>query len=220
MTCGPQTQFGSDVVNVKTIVDAGKITTSHISDVAPHGFVARPSLRSLWAGARLSGPAFTVKVAPGDNASLMTALETVERDEVLVVDGAGFTERALWGAIMTYAAMRRGVAGLVVDGAVRDVEEIRTLQFPVFAIAHTPVGPYNKVSGALRTKITCGGVIVRPGDLVYADDDGVVFLPKLEVAELLRAAQQRAQREEEVVQGLSEGESLTGLLPLLRKGTV
>jgi 4-hydroxy-4-methyl-2-oxoglutarate aldolase len=206
--------------DVDSIFDPDRITTAHLCDVAPFGVVMDAKVRSVWRGARVSGPAFTVKVAPGDNASLHASLGVAKAGDVLVVEGSGFLERALWGAIMTFAAIRRGIAGLVVDGAVRDVEEIERLGFAVFAAGQTPVGPYNKVRGALGAQIVCGGLAVSPGDLVYADDDGVVVVPTADANAIVAAARDRADREEKIVRGLTEGAQLAELLPLLRMGQV
>jgi regulator of RNase E activity RraA len=199
------------------VASAELITTAHISDVAPTGLVLHRRVRAIWSGARASGPALPVKVAPGDNASLLAAIDGAERGDIIVVDGADFRGRALWGAIMAYAAQMRGVAGLVVDGAVRDVAEITAMQFPVFACAQTPIGPYNKVRGSIGAPISCAGVAVAAGDLVYADDDGVVVIPQADADDILAAARVRAAREEDVVEALTQGLTLREAVPLLRR---
>lgn len=204
------------VDNRVTVASADVITTAHVCDVAPAGITLNPRIRSIWAGARLSGPALPVKVAPGDNASLHAVIGEAQPGDVLVVDGANFTERALWGAIMSHAAMLKGIAGLVVDGAVRDVAEITEMRFPIFASAQTPVGPYNKVPGSIGRDITCGGVVVRAGDLVYADDDGVVVIPAEDAPALIKRAQLRASREEKVVEALDQGMALSEAISFLR----
>lgn len=208
---------GEDGDLTGTVFAADRLTTAHLCDVAPFGVAMSPRIMALWAGARASGPAFTVRVAPGDNASLHAAIAAARPGDVLVTDGAGFAERALWGAIMSYAAMLRGIAALVVDGAVRDVEEIAEMGFPVFASSRTPVGPYNKVHGQLGGHVTCGGIGVNSGDLVYADDDGVVVIPAASAEQMTAAALVRAEREAEIVRGLAAGTQLAELLPLLRK---
>jgi len=206
---------GADLTGA--VFAADRLTTAHLCDVAPYGVAMSPRIAAVWAGARASGPAFTVRVAPGDNASLHAAIAAAEPGDFLVVDGAGFTERALWGAIMSYAAMRRGIAGLVVDGAIRDVDEITEMRFPAFAASRTPVGPYNKVHGALGGQVTCGDIQVSSRDLIYADDDGVVAIPADSADRITAAALTRAEREAEIVRGLAAGGLLADLLPLLRK---
>jgi 4-hydroxy-4-methyl-2-oxoglutarate aldolase len=199
-----------------SVASADVITTAHICDVGPWGLVLDGRIRSIWPGARVSGVAVPVKVAPGDNASLHQVIEQAEPGSIVVVDGAGFEERALWGAIMSHAAMLRGIAGLVVDGAIRDVAEITEMRFPVFASSSTPVGPYNKVHGSIGREIQSGGVRVCQGDVVYADDDGVVVLPADDAPAILELAQVRASREEQVVAQLDLGKSLSEAVKQLR----
>lgn len=199
-------------------VNDSHLSTAHISDVSPYGMVMEPRIASVWVGARATGRAFTVRTAPGDNASLHEAIDRIGEGDVLVVDGDGFMERALWGAIMSEAAQLIGVAGLVVDGAVRDIAEIRGIGFPVFAAGRTPTGPYNKVRGEIGGTIVCGGVTVSPGDWVHADDDGVVVIPAPQTEETLVLAQVRHELEEEILDGLRGGQRLSSLLGILRTG--
>ena len=124
--------------------DDTTISTAHIADVSPFGVVMDPRIVSQWQGARASGRAFTVRTPPSDNASLHEALDRVADGDVLVVDGGGYLDRALWGAIMPEAAQLTGVRGLVMDGAVREVSEIRRMQFPVYAAGRTPAARTTK----------------------------------------------------------------------------
>jgi RraA family protein len=145
-------------------------------------------IRPLWRGASLAGPAFTVRTPPGEHPSVRRALEEAEAGQVIVVDGGGSLERALWGGKMSRRALERGIAGLVVDGAVRDVDEIEELGFPVFALAAAPTPPLREHEGELGAPIMCGGRAVAPGDLVYGDADGVVVVPQAVLAEILERA--------------------------------
>lgn len=201
-----------------TTVEDSSLTTAHISDVSPYGVVMDRRISSVWHGARAAGRAFTVSTPPGDNASLHQAISLVEEGEVIVVDGKGYLDRALWGAIMSEAAQLAGAAGLVVDGAVRDIAETRRLAFPVFAAGFTPAGPYNKVRGEIGVTITCGGLSVSPGDWVHADDDGVVVIAASRTEEILPLAETRHQLEEEILNGLRQGQPLGSLLGILSRG--
>ena len=107
---------------------------------------------------------------------------------MIVVDGGGALERALWGDKMSRLALDRGVAGIVIDGAVRDVDGIETLRFPVFAAGVTPTPPRTRLPGELDLAVACGDVTVRPGDYVYGDRDGVVVVPSAIHAEIARTA--------------------------------
>jgi len=114
---------------------------------------------------------------------------------VIVIDGGGYQIRALWGGNVSARAQERGVAGAVVDGAVRDLDEIETLGFPVFAAAVVPTPPLREREGEIGVEISCGGLTVRPGDHVYGDRDGVVVVPAELHDELVaRAAAARAIR--------------------------
>lgn len=152
-------------------------------------------MQPLDAGMRLLGQARTVRCAVGDNSALHAALEGVRAGEVLVVDAGGFTGSAVWGGLMTAAARRRGVAGLVVDGAIRDRAEIVVSGFPCFCRGVTPRGPHKRSGGELDAPVACGGVAVSPGDLIVADADGVAVVPLSRIESAL--AECRALREKE-----------------------
>lgn len=194
------------------------LLSAHIADVSPYGGVMEPRIAAMWTGARATGRAFTVRTPPGDNASLHEALDRVGEGDVIVVDGGGYVERALWGAIMSEAAQLAGVAGLVIDGAVRDIAGNRSIGFPIFAAGRTPAGPYNKVRGEIGGTIECGGISVNPGDWVHADDDGVVVIAEPRTDETLGLAQVRHDMEEEILTGLRDGQRLSSLLCILRRG--
>lgn len=118
---------------------------------------------------------------------------------------------------MSRAAKHRGIAGLVVDGAVRDLAEIEELAFPVWAVSATPHKPFKRVGGAAGVPVRCGGVLVQPGDVVFGDHDGVVAIPQEEYEAVLNRAIQRRKREDEIRRRLSAGESLIELLYLLKQ---
>lgn len=168
----------------------------------------------LLSGDGVAGHAFTVRITPGDSASLHLALDHVPRGRVLVVDGAGFADRAVWGEILTRAALARGIRGLVVDGAVRDLAAIRSIGFPVFAVGTTPAGPHKAGGGAWNIPISCGGTVVRDGDLVVADLDGVTVVPAEAVAEVAQATEEKRRSEERIVSEISRGGASAALLGL------
>jgi 4-hydroxy-4-methyl-2-oxoglutarate aldolase len=202
------------------MVDAAnrsRVTTAHLCDVSPTGILMDSGIRPIWVGAHVSGPAFTVKVAPGDNASLMVAIRTAHSGDVLVVDGGGNVERALWGAILSLAARQRGIGGIVMDAAARDRDEIAEMAWPVFARGVTPDTPYSKIHGSTGQPIVCGGLTVKPGDMVYADGDGVVVIAREEHKATLERAMERIEMEEQIFQGLEAGQPLDELVPILAR---
>lgn len=130
-----------------------------------------------WPGASLVGAAFTVWTRPGDNAGIHAALPEVQPGDVLVINGGGDESRALIGELIGGKAKVLGVAGFVIDGAVRDAGGLQEYDMPVFARSHTPAGPYKDGPFALATPVAAGGVVVSPGDIVVGDADGVVVVP-------------------------------------------
>jgi 4-hydroxy-4-methyl-2-oxoglutarate aldolase len=153
------------------------VATADLCDAATSPIAMDTRIRPVWRGARFAGRAFTVRTPPGEHRAVREAAERAPAGTVLVVDGGGELECALWGDKMSKLALDRGLAGLVVDGAVRDVDGIEALGFPVFAVASTPTPPARERDGELDVPITCGGLTVNPGDYVYGDADGVVVVP-------------------------------------------
>jgi regulator of RNase E activity RraA len=174
-------------------------------------------MQAIWAGAHVAGPAFTVKTPPGDNASLIVALREARPGDVLVVDAGGSTERALWGAILSLAARNRGIAGIVIDGAARDRDEIREMGYPVFARGVSPDTPYSKLHGSTGQPVTCGGLTVKPGDMVYGDGDGLVVIAQEAHDATLERALERIALEDQIFEGLEAGQELEELVPILAK---
>jgi 4-hydroxy-4-methyl-2-oxoglutarate aldolase len=192
-----------------------RVTTAHLCDVSPFGILMDPGIRAMWPGAHVEGRAFTVRTPPGDNASLIIALREAQPGDVLVVDSGGRVDRALWGAILSVAAANRDIRGLVMDGAVRDLDEIAELRFPVFARGVTPDTPYSKVHGTTQQPITCGGLTVRPGDAVYGDGDGVVVIGQEAHDATVERARHRMSLEDEILRGLADGRQLDELVSIL-----
>ena len=154
---------------------------------------------------RVAGPALTVRTRPGDNLVVHRALDLAEPGDVLVVDAGGFTERAILGEIMGRYAVTRGLAAIVVDGAVRDAEGLAAGPIPVFALAINHLGPYKDGPGEIHGPVQVGGAVVRSGDLVVGDGDGVVVIAQERAAEVVALAQARLRDEEEQFAQIAEG---------------
>ena len=179
---------------------------------AMHGRIA-----ALRPGMQAAGPAFTVEVRPGDNLMIHAAIALAQPGDVLVVDGKGDQSSALMGALMMSACKARQLAGVVVDGAVRDRIELEALGFPVFSVGTNPNGPTKNVAGRVGHLISCGGVAVRPGDLIVADADGVVVLERENVERLLPLAAQKVEDEEARMRQIRSGDTAaTWLVGALR----
>ena len=171
-------------------------------------------IRPLGVGMRVCGPALTVWCPPGDNLMLHKAVTLARPGDVLVADVGGYLEAAGWGEILTIAALERGIAGIVTNGAVRDVARLLALGFPVFCRGISMKGTTKKNLGRVNHPICCGGVYVQPGDLVVGDDDGVVVVARDRMREVLQLAVERVEREEEIVKALKQGRSTLEILGL------
>jgi RraA family protein len=157
---------------------------------------------------KVAGPAVTVDVRPGDNLMIHAALAIAQPGDVLVIDGKGDQTAALMGAIMMNQAKAMGLAGVIVDGAIRDVEELRALGFPVFSVGSNPNGPTKFIPGRVNGPISIGGVNVNPGDLVVGDVDGVVIIEREKAASLLEPAAKKVADETKRIQGILRNEQL------------
>lgn len=173
----------------------GALPTPNIGDAMERLGVLDSAIKPVWRGARVTGPAFTVWTRAGDNAYLHRALAEATPGDVIVVNGQGDESRALLGDLIGARARNRGIAGFVVDGAVRDAAGLEGIAMPVFARATSPAGPYKNGPGALGTPVAIGGVAVLPGDLIVGDEDGVVVIPRGRAADVLTAAED-VQRDE------------------------
>ena len=145
---------------------------------------------------QLLGPAFTVRVAPGDNLLFHAAMDLAKPGDVIVIDADGFEERAIFGELMATYCRSRGVKGIVCDGAIRDRGGLATMEdFHVYARSATPNGPYKNGPGEINVPVVIGGKTVYPGDIVVGDDDGVLFI-RPEEAEALAKATRGVQEKE------------------------
>ena len=174
---------------------------------ALHGRIAalRPRMK-------LAGPALTVDVRPGDNLMIHAAIALAKPGDVLVIDGKGDQTAALMGTIMMTACKQLGLAGVVIDGAVRDSLEIDEMDYPVFAFGTNPNGPTKNVPGRIGHPISLGGVAVRSGDLVVADADGVVVIERERVEGLLPLARKKVEDETARIAAIKKGSTAASWL--------
>ncbi len=156
---------------------------------------------------RLHGPAVTVASRPEDNLMLHKAIYVAERGDVLVVSVGGFTEAGPWGEIMTVAARVRGIAGLVIDGSIRDSIAIQELEFPAFSKGLSIKGTTKDSLGYINHPVVIGGVTVHPGDVILGDADGVVVVAQKDLAEVLEKCKLRKEKEEKIKKELQMGKS-------------
>lgn len=153
----------------------------------------------------LVGPAFTVRTRAGDNLMVHKALDMAHPGDVVVIDAGGFTDRAILGEIMVTYALKRGIAGIILDGSIRDYDQIRQMPFPVFAKGVSPAGPYKDGPGEINVAICCGGIPVNPGDIVIGDGDGVIVVPREEASVALERVKKVLQAEEAMKRNVEAG---------------
>ncbi len=183
-------------VSQEVIEGYRNIPTSIISDCLAKMFALDSSIRPFHPTPSMVGHAVTLHSPPGDNLVLQKAIEMAEPGDVLVYNAGGDTTQAPVGEIVVSNCIRRGVAGLVIDGPIRDSDVLPNMAIPVFAKGVTHRGCYKDGPGEINVTIACGGVAVRPGDLVVGDSDGVVIVPHEEAAGLLPKLQEMLKKEE------------------------
>jgi RraA family protein len=169
-----------------------------VADAQERLWVLDGGIGPMWPGAACVGPALPVYTRAGDNLAVHHALDLAEPGDVLVVNGQGDTTRALVGELIAARAFHVGMAGIVVDGAVRDVDALAAIGMPIFARAATPAGPYKHGPAEIGYPVACGGVVFAPGDIVCGDADGVVVVPQARVPEVAERVDVVAQHEREL----------------------
>jgi len=171
------------------------------------------NIRPVWPGATIAGAAFPLRCAPGDNLAIHLAVAQAEPGDVLVVDGHGYIA-GYWGEILTVAAQARGIAGLVIDGGVRDLAALEKRQFPVFARGIAMRAAVKLHAPSVGEPIVIADVAIARGDLIVADADGVVAIPQAEVERTLAGARQRTDKEAAIMRRLQAGETTVQILGL------
>lgn len=155
--------------------------------------------------APLAGTAVTVRTRGGDNLAVLRAYDFCRPGDVMVIDAGGDVSNAILGGIMSLAAQRLGLAGVVVDGAIRDVAEIGERTFPVYARGVSHRGPYKDGPGAINVEVTVGGMVVRPGDIVVGDRDGLCAFPQAMAEEVIAGALKQHAAEQATIRAIEEG---------------
>ena len=192
-------------VSAAAISGFAGLPAANISDVMARMSAGGPRLRPMHAGGALAGPAFTVKTRPGDNLMVHKALDIAEPGDVIVVDAGGDLTNAIIGEIMATYAETRGIAGIVIDGAIRDSESLRASRFPVYAAGVTHRGPYKDGPGEINVTVALDGMVIEPGDLIYGDADGLVCVPFDAVEAICAAAKAKQAAEEATLAGMRAG---------------
>ncbi|MBZ0331004.1 4-carboxy-4-hydroxy-2-oxoadipate aldolase/oxaloacetate decarboxylase [Halomonas sp. ANAO-440] len=202
-------QFQLTQTNIDAALEAG---TPTLHEVLGQQYAMDHAIKPIYAGASIVGRALTVKLEPSDNLDLHRAIYEAQQGDVIVANANGYLESGIWGEVTSVASQVRGIAGLVVDGAVRDTREIARMGFPVFSRGVSIKGSGKNGGGNIGMPIVCGGVQVQTGDIVVADADGVVCIPPEVFEQALEKSRARLDKESEVMAQLKQGKRTLDLL--------
>jgi 4-hydroxy-4-methyl-2-oxoglutarate aldolase len=194
------------------------VSTVHEADGRQGAF--DPAIRPIQFGTRIAGPAVTVSCHPGDNLMIHAAVETCRAGDIVVVTTTSPSTDGMIGELLATSLRAHGVIGVVTAAGIRDAAELRDMRFPAWARAISPQGTVKSSPGSVNVPVVCGGQLVRPGDTIVADDDGVVVVPRARAVEVLLAAQARAANEDDKRKRLAAGElgvDMYGLRTLLKE---
>jgi len=200
------------MANIREVLS--RVSTANLSDALHRGGVLA-GIYPITPGARMCGPALTVRSAPGDWAKPVEAIDQAREGDVIVIE-AGGVGPALWGELATYSAVNKKVGGVVIDGAIRDTPEIRRLGFPAFSRLIMPNAGEPRGFGEIGVPIKVSGILVQPGDWVLGDDDGVCVVPREKAAEYANRAQGVLEQENRIRKEIQEGGTLSAVTHLMR----
>ena len=208
MSVGKRIYLKREMPNPEIMAQFKTIPASNTADVMNRSCAMNPRIRlvSQPRDQMMVGPAFTVKSRAGDNLTLHAALNLCGEGDVLVVSNEEDTTRALMGEVMmAYLRYTKKVAGIILDGPIRDIDEIGKWDFPVYCTGTTPGGPYKEGPGEINVPISCGGISVNPGDIILADPDGVIVIPRQDAAVILEEAKKFQAADEKKLEAAKNG---------------
>ncbi|MGF6906083.1 hypothetical protein [Fusobacterium sp. PH5-44] len=191
MSVGKRIFLKRKMASKEVMEQLGKIPAANIADVMERSCAMNPRIRLISSPKKpiMVGPAITVKVRAGDNLALHAAMNIAGEGDVIIVSNEGDNTRALMGEIMmTYLHNYKKIAGIILDGPIRDIDEIGKWDFHVYATGTTPGGPYKEGPGEVNVPISCGEISVHPGDIIVADPDGVIVIPQKDAEVILKDA--------------------------------
>ena len=177
------------------------LPVANIADTMNRMFCIDAKIRPV-NSAPLLGPAFTISSRPGDNLLLHKALDMAQPGDILVVDAQGDLSNSIMGELMVLWAKKRGLGGFVIDGAIRDLSALKNMDIPIYAAGITPAGPYKDGPGEINVPVSCGGVVIQPGDILVGDEDGLVVIRPEDAPELLQKTKAKNQAEQKTMQDI------------------
>ncbi|MBW7961949.1 RraA family protein [Bradyrhizobium sp. BR 10261] len=192
-------------IGTEVVERFAQLPVANVSDSMSRLTAGGARLRPMHRSGGLAGPALTVKTAPGDNLMVHKAIALAEPGDVIVVDAGGDLTNAITGEMMLMQMVKRGVAGLVINGAIRDAGFIRGQTFPVFAAGVTHRGPYKNGPGEINVAIAIDGMVIEPGDLIIGDDDGLLCVPFDQTEPVFKAATAKFEAEQKQMANIEAG---------------
>lgn len=188
---------------IKVLGNAG---TATVHEAQGRSGLMRPYMRPIYAAARMAGPAVTVSCQAGDNLMIHASIAVCQPGDVLVVVTTSESTDGMFGELLGVSCQAHGIAGLIIDAGVRDTTELTAMNFPVWAKAVSAQGTVKATPGDVNIPVICAGAMINPGDVIVADADGVVVVPREKAAEVAQASEQRIAKEEKTRQRLRAGE--------------
>ncbi len=185
-----------------------EFATCNVGDILGRFATMHWSIKPVVPGMRLAGPAITVRSRPCDNLLIYKALELAQPGDVIVIGNYGYETNSTWGDMTSLIGKVQGIAGMVTDGLVRDIAGIREVGLPVFAKGLTPNSPQKDGPGEVNVPVSCGGVVVNPGDIVVGDDDGVVVVPKADAELVIERTRALMAKEQKSVKDILSGKAI------------
>ena len=192
--------------NAETIKILGSVGVATVHEAQGRSGLLRPYMRPIYPTARVAGPAVTVSCQPGDNLMIHASIEVCHPGDILVVVTTSESTDGMFGELLGVSCQAHGIAGLIIDAGVRDTAELTTMSFPVWAKAVSAQGTVKSTAGDVNIPVVCAGAMINPGDVIVADADGVVVVPREKAGQVAQASEQRIAKEERSRQRLRTGE--------------
>lgn len=208
MPVGKRIYLKREMPDHDVMMEFKNIPASNVADVMERSCAMNPRIHLVSSpkDQMMVGPAYTVKGRAGDNLALHAALNLVGEGDVIVFSNEEDDTRSIIGEVMmAYLRYTKKIAGIIIDGPIRDIDEIGKWDFPVYATGTTPGGPYKEGPGEINVPISCGGVSIMPGDIILADPDGVICIPKHDAAETLAKAKEFQAKDESKLAAAKNG---------------